>query len=121
MGKSYSEDIRVAALRCVSEGKRIGVICDFFKITQKTLYNWRNGEQKTSLNQCKSYSKSNPLRELLHQEIDKNPDATLQEIGDMFGKSPSNIDYHLRKMNITRKKNHAVRGEKRAKKTSVSG
>lgn len=109
MGKIYSEDIRVAALRCVSEGKRIGVICDFFKITQKTLYNWRTADGRKPANERKQYKKSNELQSLLRQELEKNPDATLEEMGALYGKSPSNIDYHLRKMKITRKKNHAIR------------
>jgi DNA-binding CsgD family transcriptional regulator len=95
-------------LKCIEEGKSVAMICDFFKITQKTLYNWRKCDIESPINDRKTYSKSNKLHDLLRDEIDKNPDATLAEIGAIFGKSPSNIDYHLRKMNITRKKNHAL-------------
>ena len=51
----------------------------------------------------------------LKQMVDENPDATLEELAEPFGVYPSTIDYHLRKLNITRKKNNTLCGARREK------
>ena len=52
----------------------------------------------------------------LKQMLDERPDATLEELAAPFDVYPSTIDYHLRKHNITRKKNHAPARARRRKK-----
>lgn len=112
--------MRRAALLCVKEGKRFGEICDFFKITPKTLYNWRKSDSEIPVTTRKIYNKSNNLRIMLQQEVESNPDATLLEFGKKLNKSARVIFYHLEQMGITRKKNQSLQGARRGKKTRIS-
>jgi transposase len=51
--------------------------------------------------------------------LEARPDATLSELAEPFGVAHSVIDYHLRKLKITRKKNHALRRTRRGKKAQL--
>jgi transposase len=115
---TYSPDMRAAALRCVSEGKSRLDIVNFFDISLKTLSNWVRQHRETGSLEPpprKVYRQRKVIREQLLALIAEHPDATLEELAAPFQVSPSNIDYHLRKLGVTRKKNHALRGEKRRK------
>lgn len=57
----------------------------------------------------------------LLEAIEETPDYTLSELAERFDCCFQAIDRRLRKLKVTRKKNHAVRGAKRAKKASISG
>jgi len=51
--------------------------------------------------------------------ITNSPDSTLEELAAEFDTYPSVIDYHLRKMKITRKKNNSISRKKRGKKARI--
>lgn len=119
---TYSPDMRAAALRCVSEGKRHSEIIEFFNISLKTLSNWLRQYREEGMIEVlprKPYKKRKVDRDALARAVEDKPDATLEELAEPFGVYPSTIDYHLRKLKITRKKNHAVSGAGRGKKARV--
>lgn len=122
MPKVYSADFRLQAIRCVERGKSREEVCDFFGIGSGTLSRWLSQYREDGSLTCNAragYAVRKVDRELLRQRVAASPDATLQEWADHFGTHPSVIDYHLRKLRITRKKNHALRGAKRSGSTNV--
>jgi predicted transcriptional regulator len=50
-----------------------------------------------------------------------NPDAYLDEYADSLGSKRSTIAYNLKKLKISRKKNHAVRRTRRGKTQEIQG
>jgi transposase len=107
MGKGYSVDMRKAAVTSVENGKVQSKVADYFGISRKTLSNWlRKSRQTGDLSPAiKSSYKSRKIdRSMLQVQIQREPDSTLSELANQFNTSISNIDYHLRKMKITRKK-----------------
>jgi len=115
MPKYYSKDMRVAALNCVERGERHEDIIKFFGISLKTLSNWvrlsnENGDLQP--NKRQDYSKNENLRSALSQVVLENPDLTLDEFAEIIPKHRTTIFYHLKKLGITRKKNHTIRGKK---------
>ena len=114
MPKYYSKDMRVAALECVKRGENRQDIIKFFGISLKTLSNWvqlERDNQDLEPNQRGYYSDSNDLHKLLSQLVLDHPDFTLDEFSELIPKHRTTIFYHLKKMGITRKKNHAIRRE----------
>ena len=119
---SYSLDFR----RCVVENVMSGMPWEeamrVFKVSRNSIGNWCRQLRKTGT-LSPSPRKTSKIRKVdiiaLKQMIDSDPDATLEELAEPFGVYPSTIDYHLRKLKITRKKNHAVRGEGRGKKAKI--
>lgn len=124
MPKIYSEDFRLQAIRCVERGMSRPQVCEIFEISMATLCRWlaqyRQTGAVTPVTRG-SYRTRKVDREALVRLVEKQPDATLHELADAFDTWPSVIDYHLRKLKITRKKNDAVRGAGRRKTATLSG
>ncbi len=116
MPKYYSQDMRLAALSCISRGEKREDIIKFFGISLKTLSNWvrmeRNGDDLLP-NIRVSYHDGASFREQLKQTLKLNPDLTLDELSELLPRHRTTIFYHLNKLGITRKKNHAIRGARR--------
>ena len=123
MPKTYSQDFRHQVLSCLERGKSREEICDFFGISLRTLVRWisssRNGSL-SSYNTRESYTARKIDSEQLLKAVKDNPDATLEEYAKLFGCCFQAIDRRLRKLGVTRKKNDALRGEKRGRKASLS-
>lgn len=112
MPKIYSEDFRFQAINCVKRGKSHEEVCEFFGIGVATLYRWlRLEETKGSVSPVlrSTYKSSKISSESLLKELEKSPDATLYELAEKFDCCFQNVDYWLKKLGITRKKNHAIR------------
>lgn len=120
---SYSSDFR----RCVVENIQSGMSWDeasrIFKVSRDSVGRWLRQFRETG---CVSDAPRRPYKkrkvdiEKLLELVGRHEDATLEELAAPFDVYPSTIDYHLRKMKITRKKNHAISGARRRKKTNVS-
>ena len=123
MPRYYSEDFRFQAVSCVKRGKSHEEVCDFFSIGIATLYRWLKQDKETGSVAC-APRKAHRLRKMsvdkLRTLLDTTAYATLEELAASFDCCPQNIDYWCRKLKITRKKNHAVRGAGRGKKTKIS-
>ena len=114
--------MRLAALSCVSQGENRKDIIKFFGISLKTLSNWIRLDREAkdlNPNMRQSYIKSRIIRDQLSSLVELNPDYTLDEFSDKLNYPRTTIFYHLKKLNITRKKNYTISGTKRAKETGV--
>lgn len=115
MPKFYSQDMRAAALACVARGERREDIVKFFGISLKTLSNWGRLERETgdlTPNKRGAYRTGESARTCLSEALSEQKDATLDELAARTGKHRTTIFYHLNQMNVTRKKNHAIRRTK---------
>jgi transposase-like protein len=118
MPKIYSEDFRLQVVKCVKRGKSYEKICEFFNIGIATLYRWISmHKKKQSVSPTKrSIYKANKISfNKLIELVEQHPDATLTELASHFNCSFQTIDYWLRKLCITRKKNNTLRRERREK------
>lgn len=118
MARAYSIDLRERAVEYVREGGGREDACRIFKIGLSTLQRWLLQHKRTGTVSPKAMG-SRPWK-LDHAAILKHveslEDSTLHEIAAQFDTVPSAIDYVLRKFNITRKKNDALRRARRTKK-----
>ena len=89
-----------------------------FGIGLKTLSNWIRLRKQGSA-PLRSNQKARHCPKLdehsLRSYIADNPDAYLQEIAEYFDVSIPAVHYAFKRLGITRKKNHALRGTGRSK------
>jgi transposase len=107
----------------VKRGKSHEEVCEFFGIGIATLYRWlRLEETQGSVSPARrsAYKNSKISPDKLLKELDKAPDATLSELAEKFDCCLQNVDYWLRKLCITRKKNNTLRGAGREKTQRIS-
>ena len=119
---AYSLDFRECVIRNINKGMTWEDATEVFSITSSSIANWLN-----NLNNHGSFAdeprkpykarKIDPA--LLKAAIEKNPDATLEELAEQFGCWAQSIHKRCEKLGITRKKNHALRGKKRGKKATI--
>lgn len=115
MGGSYSLALRERAITFVEieKGSRKEA-CAVLGIHSSTLTKWLKRYRDTveiGPSARISYRKRKVDTLELRRLLAEHSDATLEELAAPFGVPPSTIFYHLRKLGITRKKNHVVRGE----------
>lgn len=117
MANYYHVDLRARVVRYVADGGTQSEASILFSIGKSTVYRWVKQYRETG----KLFPKT-PERnayKLDYSEISKyllnNNDSTLEEIAQHFSTHKSVIFYALKKMGITRKKNHAIRGAGRGK------
>ena len=118
MPKIYSEDFRLQVVKCVKRGKSYEEICEFFNIGIATLYRWISmHERNQSVSPIKRsiYIAHKVSFNKLIELVEQQPDATLTELANHFNCRFQTIDYWLRKLGITRKKNNTLRRKGREK------
>lgn len=124
MGGSYSIILRERAIKfVVEEGGSKNDACKVLGIGIGTLYNWLKKYKKEGTVAPKPRGnyrtrKVDIIR--LKQLLEESPDATLDELATPFGVYPSTIDFHLRRLKITRKKNDPLRRKKGRETTGIS-
>lgn len=112
---SYSVDFRELVVKKVNGGMSKSEAVQFFNISHDTLYKWLNKYTKTGVltdAKRKEYKPKKIDSQRLLAEIEKTPDATLEEIAQHFLCSQTAIWKRLKKLGITRKKNHTIRRTK---------
>lgn len=122
MPKVYSYDFRLQVVSCVERGKSREEIEDFFGVGYVTIKHWVAAAARGELehyNERGSYKPRKIDSDVLRKELEKQPDATLKELAVPFGCCFQAVDRRLKKLGITRKKNHAVRGAGRGKKGNI--
>lgn len=119
---AYSVDFRQCVVRNISEGKSWEEVGEIFAISVDTIGRWVKMAKNGSLADAprKEYKPKKIDKSMLKAEIEKNPDATLEELAEKFNCWGQSIHKRLVKMGITRKKNYAVCRTKRGKKASIS-
>ena len=111
----YSVDFRECVLAYLSRGHSIKSASDVFQVSEKTINNWRQRVRKEG--HCKPLvSPRRASRKLddkrLLEYINQHSDATLSEIAGFFSCAPTSVFQRLKKLKITRKKNHTIRRAK---------
>ena len=117
---SYSIDFRECVVQNIVSGMSWDDAGHVFNISRNTIQRWmrqfrETGNLEPPARKPQKERKTN-IEQLLRL-VDELPDATLEELANQLNVHYSTIDYHLKKRNITRKKNHAIRGTRRGKKT----
>lgn len=115
MTRHYSTDLRKRVMAYIDGGGMRHDACRIFKISEKTIYNWKKIRRISGdLEPAKVGSKGKRKfsYEALEEYIAKVPDQTLQEMGKVFNVCYRSIDYALKKLGISRKKNYFVSGKK---------
>lgn len=106
----YDINYRLRALEYWANGHTKNEAAEVFKVDLATLYRWRTLLKESgsveSKARTRSWSKVEPIR--LLQFLEKRPDAYLKEIAEEFGCSDAAIFYALRRLKISRKKNHGI-------------
>lgn len=112
MPRSYSQDFRRLVVEKVSSGMSWDQAIDTFNISRDSLGRWlRLFKAKESLaDKPRAAYKTRKIdsKQLLLL-VEKNSDATLAELALSFNCTTVAIHKRLKKLGITRKKNHVVR------------
>lgn len=120
MSGSYSLALRERAIKFVEEEKGSRKECCLvLGIHSSTLTKWLRRHRETGSVQATARSNYRVRKvdiNKLKQILIEIPDATLAELAKPFGVYPSTIDYHLKRLKITRKKNETLRRKERRKK-----
>jgi len=107
---SYSIDFRFCVLRNIDSGMSWDEAARIFNVSRSTISRWwaKLDDTGSLADRYRSTCPRKIDRAELIDYISIFPDATLWEIAAKFDSYPSVIDYHLRKLQITRKKNYAL-------------
>lgn len=112
---SYSVDFRHAVIENIESGKSWEEVIEIFSISRYTLGKWLK-KHRSGVGLEDPARKPYKVRkidiDLLQQALDRNEDATLEELAREFNCWPPAIYRRLKKLGITRKKNHTVRRKK---------
>ena len=120
---AYGADFRLCVVRNMESGMAWEEAERVFGVCRGTIGSWLRRYRKTGQvagPPRKTYKPRKIDSQQLLKQIEETPDATLEELAEPFGCCHQAIDQRLRKLGITRKKNHPLSGARRAKKASVS-
>ncbi len=112
---AYSVDFRKCVLEILESGKTWDEIVLIFSISRTTLSHWVTlSKEKGSLEDSprEPYKVRKIDSQALISALEKTPDATLKELAQEFKCWPHAIHRRLKKLGITRKKNHSIHREK---------
>ncbi len=123
MAYGYSIELRARAMSFLDSGKSRKDVCEAFKISPKTLFNWIKLRKETGGLEIKERPKVRSTRKLtkdgLLAYLNEHPDHYLKEIGASFGVTAASVFSALRKFGITRKKNHPLQRARREQKAGI--
>jgi transposase len=109
---SYDTKYRVRALEYWSAGHSKTETASVFKVNPSTLQRWKSRFNETGTltptKRKETWRKVDP--ENLKEYIRQHPDAYLKEIAEVFSCSDTAIQKALKRLQITRKKNHSLQG-----------
>ena len=112
---AYSLDFRKTVIENIESGKTWDEVIEIFSISRRTLYTWlkkhRSGEGLED-SPRPEYKVRKIDSDKLIQLLEERPSATLVELASEFDCWPHAIRRRLKKLNMTRKKNQALRGKK---------
>ncbi len=116
---AYSKDLRQRVIEFIKEGEGSPPqAAQLFKIGRATIYRWLNRSELISSKPGPKGPRKINLK-ALQQAVEEKPDSYLAELAERFKVSLNTISYTLKKMNLSRKKNHALRREKRKRAQTV--
>jgi putative transposase len=123
MSNAYSIDLRERVVGYVAQGGSREEASRIFRVgiatVQRWMALWRKGESIAPKIR-KPYKPRKISKAALKQLIAERPDATLAELGQALNVSAVAVMKACKRLNITRKKNNAVRRTKRRRQTNFS-
>jgi putative transposase len=116
---SYSEDLRERVVGFVREGGSKTEASERFSVSRAVIYIWLKSESQSPL---KTGPKGPHKVDLgnLKQSVAERPDAYLDELAGELNVSAFAVAYGLKRLGISRKKNHALRGKNRSGTQQIS-
>jgi len=109
---SYDIRYRERALLYLCEGNSYRKTASVFKVSTSTLQKWKTQQEATGSlapkKRKETWRKIDP--EKLRKYVAEHPDAYQHEIAATFGVRLYAIQKALKRLGITRKKNHSLRG-----------
>ena len=110
---SYDVKYRRRAIEYWRDGHSKRETADVFKVSHFTLQKWKSQLKETGNLEPKkrkeTWRKIEPSK--LKEYVEQHPDDYLSEIAKEFGCSDVAVIKALRRLKITRKKNHTLHGE----------
>lgn len=119
---SYNPEFRKFVVSKIKDGMLQSEAMEFFNISRDSIYRWMKKESETGGledSPRKEYKVRKVDSQALLEEVRQNPDATLEELAEKFNCWPHAIFRRLKKLGITRKKNHAIHRAGRGKKATI--
>jgi len=111
---SYDKKFRQRAIEYWEEGHSLLATAQVFSVSDRTLQNWKKQLKETGTLEPKkrkeTWKKIDPDK--LSSYLEENPDAYLKEIAKVFGCTDTAIIKALRRLKISRKKNHSLQGNR---------
>lgn len=105
----YSSDLRKRVVGFCKKGGTQTEASARFQVSRKSIYNWLNSATPYT-SKAPGPKKGYKLDwESLRRYAEKNDDAFLKEIAEEFKVGTTTVWHALKKMKISRKKNHALR------------
>jgi len=115
---SYSQDLRERVVGFVRDGGSKTEAVKRFSVSRAVIYIWlKSASQSPQKTGSKGHSKLDP--EKLKQLIKENPDAYLDELAAELNVSAFTVAYGLKRLRISRKKNHTLRGKSRSRTQQI--
>lgn len=111
---AYSIDFRKCVLENLESGMTWEEVIATFSVSRGTLSRWvhmHRGQGTLEDSPRKPYKVRKIESQALIRALEKTPDATLKELAHEFDCWPHAIHRRLKKLGITRKKNHPIRRE----------
>jgi len=109
---AYDDKYRRRALEYWADGNSKRKTAEVFKVNPSTLQEWKLRLKETgnlaSKKRRQTWRKINP--EVLRQHVENHPDEYLRETAAAFNCSINAIDKALKRLRISRKKNHHFSG-----------
>ena len=119
---SYDVKYRQRALSYLSEGNSFRKTAEVFKVSTSTLQAWKSQLNETGTLTPKK--RETPWRKIdpekLRKYVEEHPDAYQHEMATAFGVRRYAIQQALKRLQITRKKNHALQGNKHTFEERIS-
>jgi transposase len=104
-----SNDLRKRVMEFCKKGGTQTEAAQRFQVSRKSIYNWLHSKTPYT-SKVPGPRKAHKLDwEGLRRYAEKNDDAFLKEMAEAFKVGTTAVWYALKKMKISRKKNHAVR------------
>ncbi len=115
---AYSKDLRERVVSFVRAGGSKTEAVKRFSVSRAVIYIWlKSASQSPQKTGPKGHSKLDV--EKLKQLIEERPDAYLDELATELKVSAFAVAYGLKRLRISRKKNHALRGKNRRRAQQI--
>ena len=109
---AYDIKYRRRAIAYWNDGHSKRTTADVFKVSASTLQEWKSQLKETGTlapkKRKETWRKIKPKK--LKRYVEENPDAYLREIAAVFGCTIHAIETALKRLKISRKKNHDLQG-----------